>query len=284
MKKRFFIAALTVLMLCPAATAFAGNGKSQGRNGDSRKEQNVSLRVLFIGDSVTDGAWGRSAGSSQPSEERDRHDLNHIFGHSYMMLCAARLGSENPEAGVEFMNRGISGDDISRMEQRWDKDVIALKPDVLSVLFGTNDVHYHLQQGGNGFDVAGWEKRYRALLDRVRAANPEVKLVLGTPFVAKAGWVGASDDYPERERLVSELGAAVGAIARDYNAVLLRYDSLFAAQGKAHPLVPMSHWIWDGIHPTAAGHQLMADLWVDRCRDILRAGGSVAVPVVKTGR
>ena len=220
-------------------------------------------RVLFIGDSVTDGGWGRSTGLMKSTKERNHKDLNHIYGHSYMMLCAAYFESLYPEEQTAFMNRGVSGDDIARLEARWQEDAVELKPDVLSLLIGTNDVSYHLEKhAGETFDAKAWEQRYRRLLDQVREANPEVRFILGTPFAAKVGKVGSADNYGERQRLLREVTEAVCRIASDYDAVLLRYDILFAAQEKEHPTVPASHWIWDGIHPTAAGHQLMANLWI----------------------
>lgn len=123
-------------------------------------------RVLYIGDSVTDGGWGRSRGSALPSEKRNHGDLNHVYGHSYMMLCAAHYQSLLPYSGLEFLNRGISGNTLTDLEARWDKDVLALKPDVLSVLIGTNDVGEWLKDhpSDEGFDYQDWEGRYRALL------------------------------------------------------------------------------------------------------------------------
>ncbi len=219
-------------------------------------------RVLFIGDSVTDGGWGRSGGSMKPASERNQTDQNHLYGHSYMMLCAAHYQSERPDADVEFLNRGISGDDLARLEVRWEDDAVSLHPDVLSLLVGTNDVHYYLQANdGQSFDFAAWEKRYRTLLNRVVTDNPEVDLVLGTPFVAKVGKIGSADDYALRDSLIGRLDSIVCHIARDYKATLLRYDLLFADLTATNP----QHWIWDGIHPTAAGHQRMADLWVRKC-------------------
>ncbi len=236
-------------------------------------------RVLFIGDSVTDGAWGNSAGSAKAPSQRNHWDKNHIFGHSYMMLCAAHFMSEYPEQGLEFMNRGISGDDLTRLEERWGKDVIALKPDVLSILIGTNDVHYHLANGAAAFDFDGWEQRYRRLLSRLRDTNPEVKIVLGTPFVAKVGKVGAASDYSLRDSLIHRVTATCSRIARDFHAIVVDYDSLFATLRNEHPLVPMSHWVWDGIHPTAAGHQLMANLWIANCQKLLLTDNRVTIPV-----
>ena len=262
-KKTFnFVGLLIAVMLLIVMESFAGR------------------RILFIGDSVTDGGWGNSAGSAKPTSERNLWDQNHIYGHSYMMLCAAHYQSERPDMNVEFLNRGISGDDLSRLEKRWEEDVIRLHPDVLSLLVGTNDIHYYLQaHEKKPFDFAGWEKRYRDLLDRARKQNPKVELLLGTPFVAKVGKIGKADDYAMRDSLIAQLDTIVCHIAHDYNATLLRYDLLFAGlKGEK------SHWIWDGIHPTAAGHQRMADLWISQCdkNDLLTARNERRVTISVT--
>ena len=238
-----------------------------------------NVKVLFIGDSVTDGGWGNSAGHSTPSDQRNQWDQNHIFGHSYMMLCAAHFQSSLPEYEYEFLNRGISGDDLVRLEARWTEDVIKINPDVLSVLVGTNDVHYYLENKDSDFDFAGWEQRYRGLLDQARSSNPKIRFVLGTPFVAKVGKIGANEDYALRDSLIHQLSGIVATIAKDYDAVLLRYDELFAAQKKEHPLVSMKQWIWDGIHPTAAGHRLMADLWIKQCTRLIRTDNRKTISV-----
>ena len=263
-KKTFnFVGLLIAVMLLIVMESFAGR------------------RILFIGDSVTDGGWGNSAGSAKPTSERNLWDQNHIYGHSYMMLCAAHYQSERPDMNVEFLNRGISGDDLSRLEKRWEEDVIRLHPDVLSLLVGTNDIHYYLQaHEKKPFDFAGWEKRYRDLLDRARKQNPKVELLLGTPFVAKVGKIGKADDYAMRDSLIAQLDTIVCHIAHDYNATLLRNDLLFAGlKGEK------SHWIWDGIHPTAAGHQRMADLWISQCdkNDLLTVQNERRVAISVTG-
>lgn len=263
-KKTFnFVGLLIAVMLLIVMESFAGR------------------RILFIGDSVTDGGWGNSAGLAKPTSERNLWDQNHIYGHSYMMLCAAHYQSERPDMNVEFLNRGISGDDLSRLEKRWEEDVIRLHPDVLSLLVGTNDIHYYLQaHEKKPFDFAGWEKRYRDLLDRARKQNPKVELLLGTPFVAKVGKIGKADDYAMRDSLIAQLDTIVCHIAHDYNATLLRNDLLFAGlKGEK------SHWIWDGIHPTAAGHQRMADLWISQCdkNDLLTVQNERRVAISVTG-
>ena len=112
----------------------------------------TAQRVLYIGDSVTDGGWGRSGGSALPSDKRNHWDLNHVYGHSYMMLCAAHYQSLYPYAGLEFFNRGISGNTLADLETRWEQDVVDMHPDVLSVLIGTNDVGEYLKNPASPFD------------------------------------------------------------------------------------------------------------------------------------
>lgn len=99
-------------------------------------------RVLFIGDSITDGNWGNACGMPKPTAERSLWDMNHIYGSGYMYLCASHYQGDFPEKEYAFFNRGISGNTLRDLEKRWEEDAIGMKPDVLSVLVGTNDVHY----------------------------------------------------------------------------------------------------------------------------------------------
>ena len=84
-------------------------------------------KILFQGDSITDGNRGRST------------DPNHILGHGYVFIIAAKYGAAFPERNLDFMNRGISGNTVLDLEKRWQKETLDLKPDVLSVLIGVND-------------------------------------------------------------------------------------------------------------------------------------------------
>ena len=233
-------------------------------------------RVLYIGDSVTDGGWGRSGGSMLPSEKRNHSDLNHVYGHSYMMLCAAHYQSALPYGGLEFLNRGISGNTLTDLEARWEKDVLALKPNILSVLIGTNDVGEWLKEhpSDESFDYKDWENRYRNLLHNTKAQNGSVKLILGTPFVSKT-------TSAVRQQMTYKLSAIVRRIAKDERAVCVPFDSLFNQLQRRQP--NNRYWIWDGIHPTAAGHQQMADLWISKANEagLLLTGGDnrVTIPV-----
>jgi lysophospholipase L1-like esterase len=187
-------------------------------------------RVLFQGDSITDGNRGRSA------------DPNHILGHGYVFVIAARHGAAYPEAAVEFMNRGVSGNTVLDLEKRWQKDVLDLKPDLLSVMIGVND-------NSKNVPFEQYEETYDKLLAQAREANPQLKIVLCEPFLKPTGNI---DEGIEKRR------AIVGKLASKYGAALVRFQPVFDAATKK---APANYWVWDRVHPTYRGHQLMADEW-----------------------
>lgn len=219
--------------------------------------------IVFAGDSITDGAWGGGNGTKLPTSKRNHTDLNHIYGHSYMMLCAARLSADNPDRGLRLYNRGISSNTLANLEERWNDDVLALHPDLISILIGTNDIHFFLlEEPDKEFDFAGWEARYRSLLDRALEVNPDTKFIIGTPFTAPTGEAGHKADYEKRRALLTQMDEVTERIAKDYDTRLIRYDKLFESLYEEYPGVGPEYWIWDGIHPTPAGHQAMADTWL----------------------
>ena len=81
-----------------------------------RKPEKKNLRFLFQGDSITDGNRGRS------------EDPNHILGHGYCFAVSSRIGADFPQHGLQFINRGISGNTVSDLEKRWQTDTLDLKP------------------------------------------------------------------------------------------------------------------------------------------------------------
>ena len=237
-------------------------------------------RVLYIGDSITDGGWGRSGGSAKASKDRNHSDLNHVYGHSYMMLCAAYYQSQWPDCDWQFWNRGISGNTLFQMADRWQEDALSLTPDVISILIGTNDVGAYLDECKKAgkpftieeFDYNRWESQYRHLLDTTRMVLPNAELVLCTPFVGKStGQV--------RMAITDSLAQIVRKIADDNHAVFVPFDNLFADLQKSEPTP--KYWIWDGIHPTAAGHQRMAELWESRCHDLMITDNRVTINVTR---
>lgn len=225
---------------------------------DSFSKKEKGSVFLFIGDSITDGNWGVKSNTSK----RSYKDLNHIYGHGYVFLCASEMMSQYPEKEFVFHNRGISGNTIVDMASRWQTDCLDLQPDVLTVMVGINDACYY--QAGNdsvraSLSAQAYETNYRQLLDASLQQNPDLQIILITPFIAPVGKY--QNDYDAWYTLVQSYADVVKSLAKDYDASLIDSQKLFEKAWKKHPQTPVSYWVWDGIHPTAAGHSLMAKAW-----------------------
>jgi lysophospholipase L1-like esterase len=200
-------------------------------------------RVLFQGDSITDMGRGRT------------EDPNHILGHGYAFLIAARYGEAYPERATLFFNRGVSGNTINDLTVRWKSDTLALRPDVLSILIGINDVYFSFKNA-KPLSIPDMERQYDELLDAAQAQNPKIKLILGEPFILPGrNNEGKWDAWHDA---VVQVQAMTARLAERHHAALIHYQHLF---DEALHRAPVAYWIWDGIHPTFAGHELMAEEW-----------------------
>lgn len=222
-----------------AAAAFAPQmlqalpKKDRSKNGDG-------FTFLFQGDSITDGNRTRNT------------DWNHVMGHGYQYIISSKLWYDLPQKGLHFFNRGISGNKVTDLAARWQKDTLDIKPDVLSILIGINDTSAFIN-GNSDFTTAHYDSGYRSLLDQTKQALPEVQLVLCEPFILPVGkvndkWNAYSSELEKRQQIVKKL-------SEEYNAVFVGFQDAF---NKALAKAPADYWVWDGIHPMPAGHELMA--------------------------
>ena len=202
--------------------------------------------VLFQGDSITDCGRSKEAAMETPN------DLE-ALGKGYAMMAAAEMLSRTPAPGLRFFNRGISGNRIVDLYARIKSDLINLKPDLVSILMGVNDT-WHEQTRNNGVAVPKYERVYRELLLDVREALPAVKLLLCEPFVLRCGVV--TDKWIAE---MAERQAVVAKLAREFGAVFVPFQAMF---DNAVQCAPPAYWAGDGVHPTAAGHMLMAKTWL----------------------
>lgn len=217
-------------------------------------------KILFIGDSITDGKWGQECDGTRNTE-----DWNHIFGHSYMYICAAQFMAEYPELQLEFFNRGISGNTIDDLGKRWKSDVLNINPDVLTILVGINDV----LNAESKLDTIAFEKKYRELLTQSREQNPQLLILIGEPFCEQGFRI---DKDGMMRKNCEALSRATKRIATDFNAIFLPFQSMFdndCKTNKTYYDTPTTYWIWDGVHPTPAGHYKMAEMWMINMRILL---------------
>ncbi len=198
-------------------------------------------RILFQGDSITDA--GRS------------REVDWAMGYGYATIVAASMGMDAP-GEYEFLNRGISGNRIIDLLARVKCDMINLKPDVMSILIGINDV-WHEVERENGVDAELFERYYDMLLTQVKEALPDIKLLILEPFVLKAPATEERWDVfrPETEKRA----AAAKRIAEKHGAVFVPLMKQF---DDAEALAPATHWLRDGVHPADAGAELIKREWL----------------------
>ena len=217
------------------------------------------MRILFQGDSITDGARNQ-----KPERNWDK---NHMIGHSYAYVICGKLGCEDP-MGYEFVNKGISGDNVHLLEKRWDSDCIDIAPDLLSVLVGING-NGRTDEGTYVGDademVSSYEATYRRILKKALDSNPNLKIVIIEPFALPVGVFAR--DYENFMARLSRISAAAKRVAEDFGAAFVPIqEELDALSKETDPAL----WLWDGIHPTERAHWLIATRWLEAAEPFLK--------------
>lgn len=197
--------------------------------------------ILFQGDSITDAG-------------RSREDLTSL-GNGYPNF-AAGLAEKSYPGEYRYINRGIGGNRSIDLLARVKADIINLKPDFMSILIGVNDVWHELEVK-NGVDNDRYKLYFRLLLEQVREALPDTKLLIMEPFVLKGENILK---YYDKFRAGVELRAASAKeLAVEFDIPFLplqkKFDELFEQN-------PMGYWLRDGVHPTAEGHEFIAREWM----------------------
>ncbi len=206
------------------------------------------MRILFQGDSITDA-------------DRSRQDDARL-GVGYPRLVEASLGFEEP-GKYEFLNRGISGNRIVDLYARIKADIINLKPDVMSILIGVNDVWHELGENPNGVDADKFFKIYSMLIEEVKAALPNIKIMILEPFVLPGcstveKWGDFSTEVPKRAAMAKK-------IAEKFDLPFIPLQKGF---DELSTKAPFEYWLGDGVHPTAKGHEFIKVQWLEAFKNL----------------
>jgi lysophospholipase L1-like esterase len=201
--------------------------------------------ILFQGDSITDAGRERMKQLSNNGSS---------FGTGYTYLAASKLLSEYPDKDFSIFNRGVSGNKVFQMADRWQRDCFDLMPSVLSVLIGVNDF-WHTLDGKYTGTVEKYETDYRQLLSLTKKMLPHVRLIIGEPYAVQGAsavnekWFPAFDGYR----------AVAKKMAEEFDAVFIPYQTVY---DEAVLKAPAKYWTPDGVHPSMAGCALMAEAWL----------------------
>ncbi len=201
--------------------------------------------VLFQGDSITDAKRNRRA-QAIANDPR-------ALGQGYARIIAGDLLAEHAKLDLQVFNRGISGNKIPDLDLRWQADTLALEPKVLSILIGVNDLWHKLSGRYHG-TATDYRTGFAALLAKTRQALPDVQLVICEPFVLRCGAVDARwfPEFDERKAFAREVAEVAAATWVPFQEA---FDHAVEAGSALESLAE------DGVHPTPAGHALMARTW-----------------------
>ncbi len=224
-------------------TPFALGESDPVAEGPAVPEPRNNAIILFQGDSITDN-----------NRDRKSSDVNHpaALGSGYPLLAASAALAQHPTRKFRFYNRGISGNRVPDLDARWQRDTLDIKPDIISILIGVNDFWHTLSKGATG-TTASYEASYLSLLERTRRLLPDADIVVVEPFILRTGFVDAKW-YPA----FAERQAATAGVAKRMKARFVRTQSMF---DKLAARTGPEYWAADGIHPTLAGHQVIAERW-----------------------
>lgn len=200
------------------------------------------MKILFLGDSITDVG-------------RNREDPMSM-GAGYPLFVCGRLAVREPGKYL-CRNTGVGGDRSVDIYARLKKDCWNFRPDVLSVLMGINDIWHEIGEE-NGVDAGRFYRFYRMLAADTRERLPDVKMIMMEPFALPGS--GTKDDWDVFARELPLRVQAVRQAADEMGALFLPLQQRLEDACKVQP---PAYWLADGVHPTPAGHQLIADAWLE---------------------
>ena len=228
-------------MLTMSELAKAVVSKQNGNVSPKIKLEKDSV-ILFQGDSITDMFRKYDCNQCNTPEQ---------MGMGYALFAASTLLSDYPDKQLKIYNRGVGGNKVYQLRDRWELDTLAIQPDVLSILIGVNDF-WHILMGNYKGSLGIYERDLQDLLHYTKEKLPNVQLVLGEPFALRGG--SAIDDakwFPEFDGYRASLKKL---------AIFVPYQAAFDAALK---LAPARYWGADGVHPDLPGRQLMANVWLE---------------------
>lgn len=200
-------------------------------------------KVLFVGDSITDCG---------------RMFENRPLGDGYVSLVRDLISAKYPGHQLQLVNRGVSGDTVIDLMNRWSDDVIAHQPDWISVKVGINDaIRWERRDPERAVSPEEYQQRYNRLLARA-TEETEAKLVLVTPFFMSRD--ESSDSW--RSSVLGLLPSyieIVRTLAQQYGATLIDMHQAFQQQLEhvdPYELGP------EPVHPNRRGHMVIAQAWL----------------------
>ena len=216
------------------------------------------MRILFIGDSITDAGRDR----------RNYHDL----GNGYAALAAKMLTEEIPDKDFEFINMGISANRTGQLFDRLYADAISFQPDLVVLLIGINDIGRRYKKGDKHIETSDEQLalNYRSILTQLKK-HTAAKILMLSPFILDAdirNLFPLVDECGEPmrsdvERIIPTIKALADEYADGYIPLKKMFDEALATQPEP------CYYSADGIHPNANGALFIARPCADKLKTII---------------
>ena len=204
-------------------------------------------RIVFAGDSVTD------MGSTQPVGE----GLFDNLGRGYVRIVENMLAAAYPEMNFRITNAGTSGNTSRDLLQRFERDVLSLSPDWVSICIGINDVWRQFDSPAMK-NVQVQPDEYESNVEQmILSLKGNVKgIFILSPYIIE----------PLKEDMMrvrmDEYVAICRRLAEKHNCVFVDFQAMFEAYCQHKHSCYLA---WDRIHPNQIGATLMAKAFLSKC-------------------
>ena len=191
-------------------------------------------KILFLGDCIT--GWNRDY--SNPED----------LGNGYV----ARIADAIKNYRIEVINKGTDEHRTIDLLNEYEENVLKIKPDVITIYIGMNDVWHHFAKGIETTNEE-FEHNFETLLEKIKE-DLNIPIIIIEPFII--------DITPELTKMRAELWQKVDIIrklARKYASEYIALDGSFASACIKHE---PTFYSLDGVHPTDEGHKFIARRWL----------------------
>jgi len=200
--------------------------------------------ILFIGDSITDCG---------------RRTTERPLGNGYVKLFADLLTIREPGRDITIINKGISGDVVTGLRDRWNDDVLRNKPDWISIKTGINDLLRTLQQVPDGVPPELYRETYEEILSGTKSTLPKCRLILIDPFYL-SNETSPNSFRSKVLKLLPEYLKIVNELSEKYQAWHVKTHEIFQRQLRLHQ---PDTFCLEPVHPNLTGHLLIAESLYD---------------------
>lgn len=200
--------------------------------------------IVFIGDSITDCS---------------RRNEHMPLGNGYVRMAIDLITARYPQLSIRYYNRGINGNTCVDLRDRWDDDLISLKPDWVSVMVGINDLHrFRAEDPAMHVPPEKYRAAYENILTRT-AQKTSAKLVLLDPFYVSA----STNQHSLRTEILSRLGDYISVVtdmAEKFDAIHVPLHAIFQQHLQYRTADAFGP---EPVHPDTAGHMVIAHAWLE---------------------